>query len=309
MKKNILFIFMLFLGITLIINKVDAMEKKGKTYLNDSGVVMTIEQIHNLKSLGFNEFDINNMNQETFDANKELKGKVVARTTKYYKTEEIIINDANSITSLYSTTPTLSRTIEVSEDEYENSNNSISTLGLTTNVVNTEYKRMEATIVKINDRYRYRNTVIWKKLPVYQQVDIIGIGFDEKVYGVQTTRNFQAYYTYNATCGENVTTNGIWKLSSTGYALAFEYPQITREPDNNSGFYTDLYFEVGKNTTTKIDVLNAYGSYRHGKGLLKGSDMSGSFSVGAYGIGLSVNLEPKFDNISTSQATLTGISW
>lgn len=306
MIKKMLFVIVLSFILMFGLKDVSALELNPDSFINNSGVVMTQQEIENLKKLGFNDFDINNMNQATFDENKNLVGEVVAVTTKYYKTETIISTNMSSAKMFNSSTTPITKSVEITKEEYENSDTIISTFA--SDVVTTEYKEMTTSIVAVNGRYRYRNVVRWKKLPFWQTVDIIGIGFDEKVYGVSSTKRLNAYYTFDNSCGLNVTTSGIWQLNSTGYGVTFDWPKKDNVSASKEGFYVDMYFEVDKNTTDKINVLNAYGNYRHGKGSFTASGVSVGVSI-SYVIGLSVNFEDSFDTISTAQATYTGIKW
>lgn len=306
MIKKILLVIGLSFMLMCGFEDVSALELSSDNFINNSGVVMTQQEIENLKKLGFNDFDINNMNQITFDENKNLIGEVVAVTTKYYKTETIMPNNSSSVMTYNSAVTPITRSVEITKEEYDNSDNTISTFASA--VVNTEYKEMTTSIVAVNGRYRYRNVVRWKKLPVWQTVDIISIGFDEKVYGVSSTKRLNAYYTFDNSCGLNVTTNGVWQLNSTGYGVTFDWPEKDNISASSEGFYVDMYFEVDKNTTDTINVLNAYGNYRHGKGNFTASGVSVGVSI-SYFIGLSVNFEDSFDTISTAQATYTGINW
>lgn len=306
MIKKMLFVIVLSFILMFSLKNVSALELNPGNFINNSGVVMTQQEIENLKKLGFNDFDINNMNQVTFDENKNLEGEVVAVTTKYYKTETIISANTSSAKMFNSSATPITKSVEITKEEYENSDTIISTFA--SDVVTTEYKEMTTSIVAINGRYRYRNVVRWKKLPFWQTVDIISIGFDEKVYGVSSTKRLNAYYTFDNSCGLNVTTSGIWQLNSTGYGVTFDWPKKDNVSASKEGFYVDMYFEVDKNTTDKINVLNAYGNYRHGKGSFTASGVSVGVSI-SYVIGLSVNFEDSFDTISTAQATYTGIKW
>ncbi|HAB67592.1 MAG TPA: hypothetical protein DCE23_09530 [Firmicutes bacterium] len=290
-----------------VINNVSALQfSADDIYTNNNGVEMTHIQITNLKNLGYKEDEIRDMFQDEFDENKNLEGKVVSSVTKYYKTETYIPTAQDTTTSInyFNSDLSISNSYEITKEEYEDIDNQVMTLGLEENPVNTEYKEMTASIIKVNNRYRYVNTVRWKKLPTWQQRDIIGIGFDNKVYGISSTKRLTAYFTYDNTSDSNATTTGTWELSPTGYGVSFKWPNPSFGAAR--GFLVRMYFEVEKNTTDPINVLNAYGNYRHGKSW--DNNLICSFSV-SYIIGVGANFEDKYDNISTSQATLTGIQW
>ena len=238
-----------------------------------------------------------------------MHGDLVSQTTKYYRVETIIPNNPYSMMSNVDN-PYPSFTYEITEEEYENSGSiSLEPSMISINAsatVETTYKKMTTSIINYNNQYRYKNVVIWKKLPFWKTNDIIGIGFDEKVYGVSSSKRINSYYIYGTSCDSNATTSGTWSLSSTGYSVEFNFPHKSQSSDDEK-LYVEMYFNVAKNTTLNINVLNAYGNYRH----LKGPSMyiSPSFSISAFGISVGASYESHYDSMSTAQATLTGINW
>lgn len=299
LKKIKKILFLVFL--LLIIKNVSAEELLLEdSFVNNLGIEMSYEEITNLKSLGYTDNEINNMREEEFEENKNLHGEVVASLTKYYKTETVI----SSLDQISSISNNFTVTYEITKEEYEASSDNSSSINKST-TVSTEYKTMTTSIVKINNRYRYRNVVIWKKLPFWKTRDIIAIGIESnKVHGVSSTKRLNAYYTYGDSCDWQTTTSGVWKLSSDGYGVSFSYP--SRSSSDDAQFYVEMYFEVDKTNSDTITVLNAYGNYRHGKGT--DSSIKCGFSV-SYVIGLSVSYDSKYDSMSTAQVTLSGISW
>lgn len=306
--KNALKI-MSIIGLVLFANNVYAMECNEKNYKNKNGIGMTCEQVENLKNLGFTDYEIYHMDQEIFDANKNLKGEVLAETTKYYKTTTYYPNQAQLFSINESTPITYSE--EITKEEYEMGEPTITTSGLKDDPVSTEYKLMTTTIINPgNGKYRYKNTVKWKKIPKIKHYDIIGIGIeDSKVYPVIDSNVIRAVFSYDShnACYEEITDRGDWKKSSTGYAVRFKLPYeggyVTW-----TGLNVFMYFDVAKqNPSSTISVLNAYGDYSHATSNF--SNTSFSFGVSAFGISISASHESKYDEIPTSQATLTGISW
>lgn len=308
--KNIKKIYGIAISILVLLTFSSVNAEEQQSYINNRGVEMNETQIQNLRNLGYEEEEISNMTQDEFDENKDLGGEVVAQTTKYYRVETIIPNNQYSIMSNLDN-PYPSFTYEITEEEYENSDNILLQSPLVStnasDTVETTYKKMTTSIISYNNQYRYKNVVLWKKLPVWKVNDIIGIGFDEKVYGVSSSKRITSYYIYDTSCDVSITSNGTWSLSSTGYSVEFDYPHKSQSSANEK-LYVEMYFDVAKNTTLNINVLNAYGNYRH----LKGSSLyiAPSFGISAFGvISVGASYESHYDSMSTAQATLTGINW
>lgn len=292
----------------LITNNVHALECNEDNYQNKNGIEMTCEEIENLENLGFTDYEIAHMDQEVFDANKNLKGEVLSETTKYYKVTTYYPNQTQVFSTVGSNPVTYSE--EITKAEYEVAEPTISTRGLTEDPVSTEYKLMTTTIINPGTgNYRYKNTVNWKKIPSIKHYDIIGIGIEEsKVYPVIDSQVIRAMFSYEANnaCYDTITNSGTWTKSSTGYAVKFKLP-YTSYSGTWTGLNVYMYFDVAKQNSNTINVLNAYGDYSHATSYF--TNTSFSFSVGYAGISISASYVNKYDAISTSQATLTGISW
>lgn len=304
MKKSFFSKIAIFIAMLFLTNSVSALHlSKDETYINNYGIEITQSQLENLKNLGFLDIEIENMQEDVFNENKDLKGEVVATTIKYYKTETYLPNFGGNTMAYSTNNAPLSKTIEISKEEYDNATsneiNEISPLDLSTNLVKTDYKSMFSTIISVNNRYRYKNSVTWDTLPFWKTIDIIGIGIEEnKVYPISSTAKFTGNYQK----GGDTVTSGTWTKSPSGYALQFNWPK-----GGSGKFYATLYFEVGKNTTSTINVLNCYGDYKH----LQGFNTNASIGVGidVKGISISGSIASSFDSMSTSQSTLTGITW
>lgn len=301
MKKIVLTLSLMTIFL-LSIRSVSALDYIDGQYTNNLGIVMTEENVENLFNLGFLESEIANMREDIYIANKDLIGEVVASTIKYYKTETYVANYNYSQFNLMSINNLLlSKTIEISQEEYESANDGdIVPLDLSYDVVVTEYKSMYVTITSVNNKYRYKNSVTWKKLPFWKTIDIIGIGIEsDKVYTVVGSDKFSAYYEN----GGGTTTSGTWKYATTGTALTFKWPSA-----GSGKFYANLYFDVGKQDASKtVTVLNAYGDYAHLQGLNTGASVG--VSIGQDGLSISGSLASSFDSMSTARAQLTDISW
>ena len=165
----------------------------------------------------------------------------------------------------------------------------------------TEYKTMIMTIIKINNQYRYKVSLEWKKNPKVRSYDIIGIGIPTNVRVDTNSIYFQQNYCTSST---DCTTNKISTLSSTstGVTSVFQLP---------SGFYTTLnsylYFNVSKNTNSIISRLYAYGDYAHA---VKNISLANAkrHNINSNGIVLNNTIIDYYDAISTAVATYN-TSW
>lgn len=97
MKKKLRLILVICL-ITLT-GKVYALEFDGNYFINNNGIKMTYNQVENLQNLGFNDKEIMYMDQNEFDANKNLIGNVVDETVKYYKTITYYSENSNLLSA------------------------------------------------------------------------------------------------------------------------------------------------------------------------------------------------------------------
>lgn len=265
--------------------------------------------------MGFSEREIIAMDQEEFDNNKNLNGEIVAQTTKYYKTITTY-SDASTYSINNATNPT-SITIEITEEEYNNSNDEllITPLGNTNGYTETNYKKMTTTIVKNGNYYRYKNDLVWKRMPSTRSYDIQGIGIDSTVSGVSSSKYFKRIAdiedSANLVCYFDNSTSGTWELSGTGYAVNFKLPANT-STTTVTALSSHMYFDVQKLTSATILTLNAYGDYKHAQKTVS-SSVSNGVSIGTDGISfdasVSVSITESYDSMSTAQATWSGLSW
>lgn len=307
MKEKILLITLSIFTFLTFSKNANALETiNNEMYFNSNNVAMTESQIENLKNLGFTDKQIELMDQEEFDNNKDLDGEVLTETVKYYKTITIE-NPGVSLYSLENTPITISK--EITEEEYNSSENTAQTFGLVDGKTETKMKKMVSTIIAVNGRYRLKNTVYWKSAPHIRSYDIIGIGNDSTVSGIPSTKYFKRIadisagnYSYY-----DMSTTGTWTQKPTGYAVTFKIP-LNKTDGYVKTMEIYMYYEVDKLTTATIKTLNAYGDYKHST-IGVSSSISSSIDIGTGGISLSAALEKKFDSITTAQAQWLDLYW
>ncbi len=301
MKKNILFVLFMFLVMFLTVGSVSALDfNEEGYYVNYFNIEMTEKNVSNLLGLGFTEQQIYYMQREEFDNNKDIEGEIVSQTTKYYKTEVFEIPEI--MTYSLSSEP-LSRTVEITEEEYYN-DSEISILASDT--VTTEYKRMTTTIAKAGSYYRYKNDLSWRKLPKTRSYDVISIGMESDLSIVPTSYNFSAITdyddAYNGICGLDIITNPTWSKSANGAAARFKLFQ-PNDGQTVKSMSSSMYYDVQKRNSTTLYVINAYGNYKHAQRTV---EPNYSFGVSIPSFEISIGASPavveSFDSMSTAHA-------
>ncbi len=218
---------------------------------------------------------------------KEEQEEVVAQSDKYFKT----ITSSN-LSKEY--------TVEVSKEEYDNFNESISPC--VSGSVETAYKRLSTTIIKNGESYKFQVKLTWKNFPKVRNFDIIGIGFIPSVRA-GTSIYFKQEYCYSS--GEcKTSTTYTPKTFSSGVGANFKLPSGSLKSLSQT-----LYFYVYKNVDATINTLYAYGDYSHNVSSNVTFEQSKNYTVSPAGIVLDNSLYNSYDEISTSDATLSGLSW
>ncbi|WHY85550.1 hypothetical protein QNH39_23545 [Neobacillus novalis] len=87
-------------------------------YVNDNGINMTEVEYNNLLSQGFEPLDIQIMNEEAFNLNKDIKATEVSIVTKYVKTTTTT-SDLNTLGVLENKPALKSVSIELTKEEMD----------------------------------------------------------------------------------------------------------------------------------------------------------------------------------------------
>lgn len=222
---------------------------------------------------------------------------IISETTRYYKTIEL---KSNLDVMALNHSNFISRTYEITEDEYNSfADNGINPLGDAT--ITTEYKKMTTSILKSGSLYRYKNVLVWNKLPKIRSYDIIGIGFMSNVKIKSNLVFTQEACTSLTDCTKS-TTNYPQKFSN-GAGTTFKLPV-----GDFVSLTQTLYFDVEKNTLETIISQNAYGDYAHATSTIS-LDNAKKYTVnGSQGIVLNTSIKDSYDTINQAKATWTG-SW
>lgn len=299
--------FSVLLALILVLSvfnfKVSAEEnaEEGVVKKNRESLELTDKEVDNLLSLGFTEEEIQNMDQEEYELNKDLDGEVVASTTQYLKIVEPIESNTSlksqmELKETDSSEPTI---IELDKQTYyeelekeKQSSGQFSTFS--SDSTSTSYKKMTTTITKLStNNYRLKNSVSWSKLPSTRHVDVSGVGINQTYwgptpgtqYGKQNWKTWSYCNGYQYGSATYTSGSSKWQKGAGGYALRMNLP----DDETTGGCAADrvetlssyMYYSVSPLATT--NRLDAYGHFAHQESkstLVPGISLSGvSFSV------------------------------
>lgn len=224
------------------------------------------------------------------DENELLE--LISQTTKYYKT---VIYPNYSLNLSTSNENIISQTIEISKEEYDNSD-----LHVTDTTIETTYKKLSSSIFKKDNYYRYKAVLTWKTMPSVKSYDIIAIGFYQSV----KIKNNNLYFTQDYCLSSG-------KCSST----SSNYPQVFAggagtsfklQSGSLSSLSQTLYFDIEKNTTGTITSQLVSADYAHATGSISLAN-SKKFTVNSNGITLN-GVSSYYDNMNAAKTYWSG-SW
>ncbi len=210
---------------------------------------------------------------------------------KYYKTTVL----KNPLQSLNNNHLYVSDTIEVTEEEYNNSDNLIPR----TVTVETTYKKLSVSIIKYGSAfYEYKAVLNWKQIPSTRSYDILGIGYYPSVK-VAGNADFEEYYCLSGgSCFTN--TSYYQKITSGGTGVVFALPS-----GSLSSLKQTLILIVEKtNSSSTITSQKAVGDYAHATSTISYSNAK-NFTVDVFGIDVGSNIN-YYDDMPYAAATWTG---
>lgn len=231
--------------------------------------------------------------------------ELVAENVKYYRTITVLNNsevmrnsNLGEVTS-FTTEVTEEEYNSVDVDSYNNSNNS---RGLTTETIETTYKKLHTTIFTHLGWYRYKATLDWKLIPSTRSYDIIGIGHYATVKISGEVDFLQSYCRSNraSDCYEDATYYS--KSGRNGSGAMFKIPSGTLTSVSQV-----IEFDVEKNVTGTLTEQLAVGDYSHATSSINIFDAE-NFSVDCSGIILDSAIRNYYDTIPSADADWSG-SW
>lgn len=244
---------------------------------NYNGIIISNEEYITLLNLGFSEDEIYYMDQDTYEANKDLDALLISKDVRYYKT---ITNNMTGQSQSY----------EISLEELENATSGNVAAPMTT--VTTTYKTMVSTISANGSYYRYKNTVAWNIIPSVKNFDIIGIGINN-IGGQYIASSVYFNYVYSDSSG-NYTTSTLYynrKSTSTGGSIVYHLPS------NPTSLGATIYFDVAKSSSAgTLYNVGMCGDYSHATTAVNQSDIA-NYTISFGGISLGSGLSGNYDAI------------
>lgn len=255
--------------------------------LNNNGIEITKQQYNNLLSLGFNDVQIKNMEIDEFNANKDLSAVVIAKHSKYikvieyYNVEQFDLSCKNG--TLSNLKPIKVEEIELSKEQYEkesvvksvpkvvtiSSNARNGEIG--TSKVNTAYKTLQTAILKLGTgQYRARSDLVWTQMPANRGEDLLRTEVGSNVVPIDSERYGKQLWTLTNNNNEKIEGEQAYSSSSSKW-INDNYYSRTLKPNlkNDEGSYKVtylwiyMYYNLSKNYTGTINVLDAFGEYKH----------------------------------------------
>lgn len=264
MKKIFVTLFSLGILTFFVGGTLSAAEKNDVKFVNEHGISITNNDFDRLLNLGFTEEDIDLMNQEEYDLNKDIKGELLTKETKYIKTIEKISQNQyqtleenesiNSVSSLEST-PTETVDIELTKEEYYSelekekekekgkekySKTSGDEVSIMSNLdeISTSYKTMTTSIYSLDNReYRLANRLLWDKMPATRSYDVNAITINDSQFRPISDSQYgkQTWKLYDWTNAESETgsatynsESSYWKKSPSGYGTRMNLKNDTK---------------------------------------------------------------------------------
>ena len=259
------------------------------SYVNYYGIEMNETEYSNLLGLGFTEEEIYHMDQNEFNANKNIESALEASTTKYY-VETVRYDSTGRVVH--------SNTSEVTEEEY---NDDMILNMRSTATTETTYKKMVTTIAQAGTKYRYKVTLTWKQLPKVRSYDIIGIGIEPALVAVSSSVVFNQTYCISNSC-TNTNSYNYASYDVAGAGVSFKLASNS----GITGLRSYFYFDVSKeNPNQTLTLQYADGDYSHATSTVTANQAVGYY-INQTGIVLNSSISSYYDAISSAEAEWSG---
>lgn len=286
MKKKVV-ILLIIISIFTILSPAVYASTDEVVIINNHGISITKSQYNNLLNLGYNEYLIKNMNQDEFDANKNLSATMVSKQAKYIKVIEYF--EVEKFDSCYKNgsvgnlTPIKVEEIELTKEQYENETRAeilpktmkvkINTTNgeIGTAKVNTAYKMLQTSISKLDTgQYRARSDLVWTKMPANRAEDLLRTEVGSNVVPIDSSRYGKQLWTLTDSNNKKTEGEQVYSSTSSKWQWDNEYSRILKpnlKNDEGSNKVTFLwiymYYNLSKNYDGTILGLDAYGEYKH----------------------------------------------
>ncbi|MGC4379411.1 hypothetical protein WD019_21260 [Fictibacillus sp. Mic-4] len=325
MKKLLKFVALSsLLGFTLLFSSsfAHAESNGNEKYVNNNGVEITQQDFKRLQNLGFSEDEIQQMDADEFNNNKDLTGVEISSDTKYYEVSE------KSESQNFSKQK-VTNVVELSKAEYykrvkekkKQQDNPGTVAYANPDTGSTSYKTMTTQIISLGSReYRIKNSVQWDVLPKTRSYDVIGAAVNSSQFapnkGTEYAKQYwsKVDYTNHTSYSDSATyssSSDHWEYSSSGYGLKMNLPNdnwsITGGGTLIGTKVTDIhmyaYYTVEELKYGTQDRIDAYGRYAHAEENISFS-FGASMTLGGIGISFSGVSSESFSVQRNTQATL-----
>ena len=227
-------------------------------YTNNEGYSMTEKQYNNLLNQGFTEKQIERMDYETFQENKDIEARIVAIDKKYVKTTTIMRNGIEVHTSEFLTEENMMQEVQAAKEQPPYSPRFVPGTYYNGSAY-TDYKAIQTVIANLNDdTMRYKLDSYWYIIPNNRSYDIMGIGIEAPKVQINSGIYFREdWWTTGDEAG--YTTAHYPKTENTGGSVLFPLPSGSLETLEQFMYFT-VDKKPGVNTVTD---LTATGDYAH----------------------------------------------
>lgn len=304
--KKILLLFLM----TFIVPVVSAQDCDD-CIINSQGVTIPLSQYNAFLEIGFSEFELNNMPQETYDTYGEIDIVDGVTETKYFRETKV-----NSFTKSYTIVE------EISKHEYEteapiNRDIIIKHLGISTygtqvtDSHETTYKKLIASLLKTSTANPAKRSVIaaldWKKVPSTKSYDIFASRVTNGLISLNSQSGTMSVESYEF--GENCEMGGThtstmnypygvnaWNVQESGIAYSGvgftgKLSTVTNTCTNDAGMIVSPI--KGYNATltynaaasTPSGQLTVYISYQHAQTAVNFNTVSQAYTFSNSGLG------------------------
>lgn len=227
-------------------------------YTNNEGLSMTENQYNNLLNQGFSKKQIERMDYDTFEKNKDIEAQIVAMDKKYVKTTTIMRNGMEFHTSEILTEEDMMEEVQAAKEQPQYSPRFVPGTYYNGSAY-TDYKAIQTIIANLDDdTMRYKLDAYWFIIPSNRSYDIMGIGIEAPKVQINSGIDFREdWWTTGDVAG--YTTGTYPKIQNTGGLVMFPLPSGSLETLEQYMYFT-VEKKPGVNTITN---LVATGDYAH----------------------------------------------
>lgn len=239
---------------------------KNVYYTNNNEVQMTELEYNKMLKI-FSERKVSDLSQEEFDKYKEAN---IISTEAVYQKETY--KDDKVIKQEY-----------ISEEEFNTIPNSEASSGISpqasdSDLYETSYKRLAATLLDMGGKFNLLGTLAWKKIPAVTSYDVFAYRFMHFDYSGFT--GSQVYYIGSNAYQINYSTSSEgYKAQSNGAGVSMNL----KDGDNITGYELTVSTNLTVNTIN-YSQAHAYISYQHAQSdLTRAQSMSYTLDVSGLG--------------------------